>query len=291
MAHPHQVLGLTQTADVTDLIPEDVYSARVIEALYAARQLAGIISAVREDLTASAGSVVQVPFMSPRTAQGPIAEGVALSATDHVTGTYPITLAKYGDYDLVPTEVFEDQTIFSEADFIANMAEGLAEKVDALVYAALIGAAAGSTVNLAAAGNLSDLYDKIVDVRAEMRKAKVKPSHVIMGPDQEAQLLKDTDEGIKFESINVQAGQVLAVAGMEVIVTPLANANAATAGMVQAVVIDARRAIGEAWGRRPDTTIDAVSKAESDQVKLVTWIRYGTAALDLEAIGHVRNAP
>lgn len=291
MTDPKQVLGLaaTATSDVTDLIPEDVYSTRVLEALYAARKFAGIISAVKEDLTAKAGTIIQVPFMNRRTAQGPIAEGTALTANATTTGTYPIAIEKFGDYDLVNREVFEDQTIFTQEDFIRNMGEALAEKVDDLVYTELETAVAGSTETLAVAGTLTDLYDQVVELKAKMKKLNENPSHLLIGPDQEAQFLKDTSEGIKFQQISVREGELLAVAGLEVIVSSLANANAATAGLVQAIMIDARRALGEAWGRRPDTTVDAVSKIESDQVKIVTWIRYGTASLDLNAIGHVTN--
>lgn len=291
MSNPKQVLGLAATAssDVTDLIPEDVYSTRVLEALYAARKFAGIISAVKEDLTAKAGTTVQVPYINRRTAQGPIAEGASLTANATTTGTYPIAIEKFGDYDLVNREVFEDQSVFTQEDFIRNMGEALAEKVDDLVYTELETAVAGSTETLAAAGVLTDLYDQVVELRAKMRKLKMVPSHLIIGPDQNAQFLKDTSEGIKHEQISVREGQVLTVAGLEVIESPLANANASTLNMVQAIMIDARRALGEAWGRRPDTTVDAVSKAESDQVKIVTWIRYGTSTLDLNAVGHVKN--
>lgn len=281
----------TTTAEVADQIPADVYSVGVLNALYANRELANVISGFREDLTAAAGDTVQVPYLAPRTAQGPIAEGTALSDVATTSGTYPIALAKYGDYDLVNREVWEDQDNFSEGDFVMNIGEALAEKVDQVLYAAAEGAAAGTLTNLATAGDLTDLYEKVVDCKAAMKKLKVKPSHLIIGPDQEARFLKDAEEGIRFTQIQVRDGELLQVAGLSVIVTANANANVLTAGEVQAIIIDSRRALGEAWGRRPDTTVDEVSKAESDQVKLVTWIRYGAAALDLDAIGHVRNAP
>lgn len=286
------ILGLaaTTTTEVDSLIPEDMYSTLVLEALYAARQLAGVVSAVREDLTADAGDVVQVPFMSARSAQGPIAEGAALTATASATGTYPITVEKFGDYDLVNNEVFEDQTIFDENSFLTNQAEALAEKVDDLVFTELETAAAGSSETLAVAGTLTDLYDQIVELKAKMKKLKQKPNLIITGPDQEAQFLKDTSEGIKLQNIQVRNGELLSVAGLPVIITPLANANAATAGLIQAIMIDGRRAVGEVWGRRPQRVVDRVSGAPNDQTRLITWLRYGTDELELNAIGHVKNA-
>lgn len=291
MADADDILGLTDTTDVADQIPADVYSQVILEGLYANRMLADIVSAVREDLSGRAGNIVQVPFIAARTAQGPITAGNALTATDESTGTYPITLAKYGDYDLVQREVFEDQMNFNEADFVRNQFEALAEKVDQLVYDELETATPGATCTLATTADvsLSDFYDCVVEVRASLQKLKVRPSHLIIGPDQAAQLLKDTSEGIKEQQITVRDGMVLRVAGLDTITTPLANAAVSTLSEVQGIVIDSQRAVGEAWGRRPEFKRDDVSKIESDQVKLVTWIRYGTSELDTNAIGHVIN--
>lgn len=290
MATPQQVLGLTTLAEVGGLIPADVYSTSVLEALYYARRLSGVVAAVREDLTGEAGNVVQVPFMERRTAQGPIAPGECLDPVATVTGTYPITLQKFGDYDLVQNEVFEDQDAFSQADFVRNMASGLAEKVDRIIYAALTAATPGSSVALAAAGDLADLYDAIVALRSEMRSiAGINPTHVIVSGAQEAAFLRDSSQGIRYDAVTVRNGELLTVAGLQVIVLPYANDNVATLDAVQAVVIDSSRAFGEAWGRRPETVVDRVSKAECDQTKLVTWMRYGMAVLDTDAIGHVVN--
>lgn len=285
-----QTLGLTTLAEVDSLVPVDVFSTQVLEALYEARILSGIVSAVREDLTGEAGNVVQVPFMDRRSAQGPIAPGECLNPVATVTGTYPITLQKFGDYDLIQNEVFEDQEAFSVQDFVNALGEGLAEKADRLLYAALTAAVPGSSIDLDTAGDLADFYAKVVALKAEMRKIPgIRPTHLLVSPDQEAAILTDTDQGIKYDAIAVRDGDVLRVAGLEVIVVPWGNENVGTDEAVQAVIIDQRRAVGEAWGRRPDTVVDRVSKAECDQTKVVTWMRYGVAVLDTDAIGHILN--
>lgn len=289
MPNDEQTLGLTDTTDVATLIPADVFSAQVLDALYAERKFEGLLAGVQVDLTAKAGNVVQVPFIGARTAQGPIAPGGALTATDSSFGTYPITLDKYGDYDRVQNEVFEDQDAFDVNAFTTNMGKGLAERIDQEVYDVLEAATAGSTETLAAAGVLTDLYDQIVELKAKMEKLKVKPSHVIIGPDQNAQFLKDTSEGVKLLQIQVRDGLVVAVAGLPVVMSPLANANTATAGAVQAIIIDKSRAVGEAWGRRPNMTVDRTTEAPSDITRLIAWLRYGTDVMDLTAIGHVKN--
>lgn len=291
MATPAQILGLadTTTANVGDLIPEDVYSTLILEAIYAARRFSGVVTAVREDLTAEAGDTVQVPFMGRRTPQTNVAEGDALTPTATTTGTYPITVEKHGDYDRVTREVFEDQEAFDEDDFLRNMAAGLAELADQIVYDELETAVPGFSVDLAVAGNFSDLYDKIIDLRATMSAANQPPNFVIVGEEAVAQFLKDTDEGIKFENVNVQNGQLISIAGMEVLVSSLANAQVVTANEVQAILINSRRAVGEAWGRRPERIIDRVTDAPSDKIRLIMWMRYGADELDTDAIGHVLN--
>jgi len=291
MADEH-ILGLAPTtiaSDVDDLIPADVYSTLVLEALYARRAFAGIVAAVEEDLTARAGNVVQVPYISPRTAQGPIAEGTALTENATSTGTYPITLQKFGDADLVNAEVWEDQTIFQREDFINNMGQALAVNVDQQVYDALEAATPGQSKVLTTEGVYTDLYDRIVELKQALKAAKYSPSHLLIHPDQEAQFLKDTDEGIKLGQIAVRDGELLRVAGLAVIVSPLANAVTTTFDEVQGIVIDRSRALGEAWGRRPNTKVDEMSESLKDQVRLVTWLRYGTAVLDTGAIGHIVN--
>lgn len=283
----NETLGLTTAAGVADLVPADVFSELALEAVYAERQLAGVISATAEDLTAEAGSTVQVPYISRRTLPSSVAAGATVTAANTSVGTYSISLTKYGDRDTVQREVWEDQKIFDREDFVLNIARAFAEKVDDLCFDELETAAAGSSKTLAVAGTLTDVYDKIVECKAAMKKLKYKPGDVIFGPDVEAQLLKDTSEGIKEQNIAVSDGMVLKVAGLSAIVTPLANANAATAGMVQAIIIDRRRALGEAWGRRPDFSADYINT--SDVFELVGYIRYGAAELDVNAIGHVKN--
>lgn len=286
-----QVLGLadTTTANVGDIIPEDVYSTLALEAIYHARQMSGVVTAVREDLTAEAGDTVQVPFMGRRTPQTNVAEGDSLVPTATTTGTYPITIEKHGDYDRVTNEVFEDQEAFDEDDFLRNMASGLAELCDTIVYDELETAVPGFTVDLAVAGSYTDLYDKIIDLAAAMRAAGQKPTHVILNAAASARFAKDTDEGIKFDQITVTNGVVTSIAGMEIIESPLANANVATANAVQAILVNQRRAIGEAWGRRPTRIIDRVTDAPSDKTRLIMWMRYGADELDTDAIGHVLN--
>lgn len=290
MPDADEVLGLTGVADVVDQIPDDVYADAVLEATYAERELTGIVSAVRENLQGRAGDTVKVPYIARRAAQGPVAAGGALAATAESTGVYAIQLKKFGDYDKIENEALEDQTNFDIDAFARNQAAALAEKVDQLVYDELETAAAANVITLAAADSLSDLYDKIVDAKAAMERQKgYKPSHVILGPDQVGQLLKDKDEGIKVMQIVAKDGEVTRVAGLTVVKTALANPDTSDLDAVQAIVIDKRRAVAEVWGRPPNLTVDRVSDAPTDETRLITWIRYNAGELDPKATAHITN--
>lgn len=286
-----KVLGLAATNAATDaavVIPDDVYGSLVLEAVYANRQLVGIVGATQENLVGVAGDRVRIPVIPARTGQGPIAEGTALTDTATTFTVKTVILDKYGDYDIVNREVFED-SIFDEGAFVKNIAAALAETIDQAAFDVLEAVTPGSSEALATAGTLTDFYTQVVECKAAMEAAKVKPTHIIMAPSQAAQLLKDTNQGIVYDNIKVAGGKVLEVAGLEAVVTPLANANAATLNMVQAIIIDKSRALGEAWGRRPETVVDKQTLAEKDQVRIITWLRYGVDALDTAAIGHVVN--
>lgn len=287
---PKEILGLTVEADVTTAIPLDVYSGVILEALFASRTLSGLVPFVAEDISGKPGNTVQVPYINRRALPVSVSAGGTVAAVATTTGTYTVSMTKYAARDRVDKEVLEDQHILTAEGIFRNMAEGGGEKVDQILYDALIAAtpAAGNTKTLAVAGTLTDIYDKIVECRAGMKKNKgIKPSHVIVHPDVEAQALKDTSEGIKHESIVVRDGQLLSIAGMVCIVTPLANANAATVGMVQATLLDARRCIAEGWKRRPTFETDRI--LSSDQIDLAMFFRYGVAVCDTAALGLVKN--
>lgn len=284
---------MADVAGIAGLDPDTV-STFILEGVYENRMLAGVIGATKEDLRGKTGDTVQVPIMGARTAQGPIAAGDPLTATDSTFTTAPIVLAKHGDYEKVQNEVWEDQDSYDIAAFLRAQSEALAERMDLDVYAALDGATPGSSTLLATAGDLTtddDYYVKLVDLFAAMRKAKRVPTHVIHGPDQDASLRKLASEGVVDRSVTLTAdGKFVAtVAGIPCIVTANANANTATLNQVQAVVIHQPRAIGEALGRPPNVVVDETTDAPTDETRLITWMRWNTAVLEEASIGHVLN--
>lgn len=275
-------------ASISGIDPDGV-SNFVLQALYEARTLAGVVSAVREDITAEAGDVVRVAALGATTVGTQNTPGGALAANDTGITNVAITLQKHFTRENVPTEVFEDQDPITEALLLTGHATALAQQTDIDVFAALDAATPGQSKTLATKGDLTDVYAKIVDLKAALKAAKVNPDLCIVHPDVEAQLLKETAEGVKNRSITLGAdGSVATVAGLRLLVTAHANANAATVNLVQAVVIDSRRAVGEAWGRRPDTKTDF--DLDTDAYEYLCTVRYGASVIDTASVGHVVNA-
>lgn len=278
----------TTTTEAGEAIPSEVYSDLLLEALYAAGDLRDVVSATTVDLTGRAGdtvSVLSMPSRSPST----VSEGSAVSdSADDPTET-TISLTKWGDMNVVTREVLEDSAVIDRNAYVANLMGGMADQVDARIASQLDGATAGSTASLDTAGNLSDLYERIVDVKQAMKASNADPDTVVLHPDQEAQLLKDTREGILTQNIQVQNGGVTAIAGMEVIVTSHWNASDTASGTNQAAVLDTDRAMAEVWGRRPDAIIDETTNADTDEVRLIVWMRYETDVVDTTSVGFVQN--
>lgn len=279
---------LTSTGNWGTAVPDDVYSSILLDQLYETRSLAGV-ALMGGDLSGQAGSTVKVPYLSGVSAPSATSEGDAVASVQPAINFATVTLDKYMVHFELTRELLEDQMLVDQGQFLRWQAQAIAERQDIDVFTELNGATPGQSQTLATAGDLADVYDQIVELKADLRGAKYAPDSVIIHPDVEAQLLKDTSEGVKFGQLNVQNGEVLSIAGMRAYVTPHANANAATSNLVQAVVLDSSRAIAEAWGRRPMTIVDEFTKADEDEVRLITSIRWGVDEVDTGAIGHVTN--
>ncbi len=279
----------TSTTEAAEAIPSEVFSDLLLEALYAQDNLRGAVAASTVDLTARAGDTVSVIAM-PRRSASTVTEGSAVSdSADDPTET-TIQLTKWGTRNDVTRETFED-SILTQNMFVANNMAALGEQVTSRIATKLVDATPGQSVNLATAGTLDDFYEKVVDLKQAMKGATnpVDPDMLLVHPDMTGQILKDARDGVIGQSIRTQNGNVMSVAGLEVVENNQFNALNNTSGDEMAVIIDSSRAVGEAWGRRPETIIDETTSADSDEVRTISWMRYETEVIDTNAVGHVQN--
>jgi len=295
---------LTGTSNTASWIPEDAYADLILEASVCYGQLSGVITAIDYDLKACQGATIQIRYIGARTAQGPISEWGCLSEASSTFGTYPITVKQYGDYDKL-SDFSILKTCGPLKDRILNeMAKGLAKKRDSEIWTALKNASAGYTATLAHAWSAGvvtdsccfdavDLYNKIVYLYKQMQGNAYNPDVVIMHPTVAAHLYYKDNGNIpivqnimplvKFDN----AGQLVSIGPLKVIESCVATSGTTVSGATLAIVIDSSRAIGEAWGKRP--TFSEFYDNVCNVYKETVWMYWGTAAMDTNAIGRIRN--
>jgi len=292
-----------------DWIPDDVYADWIMEASVCYGFLSGEVTAMSYDMQAGNGQSIQVPYVPARTAQRGTSlnkDCGCLSAASSTVGTYPITVYKGGDYDLLcDFAMWQAKPSFRAAQ-MKEMAKGLAKFRDDEILDALYAVPTqrqdvgshGTYVTLAkkcsvygsrgsnCCATIGNLYDSIVSVAAELRGLAKEPDTVIMSPTVAAKLYMRDYMYPPAMLINYENGRLTSVAGLRVIETCGATSCMASA-VTMAIVLDSKRAIGEAWGKRPTFETDRVP--ECDQTKLVVWEYWGTAVMDQNAVGHIIN--
>ncbi len=277
----------TSTTEVTEGIPSEVYSQLLLEAVYAADNLRGVVAATTVDLTATEGDTVSVPIMPSRTASS-VSEGAAVSDSADDPTEATLTLSKFGTRNDPTNETFED-SIFRRQDFTANLMAALSDKVTEKLASVLFNASATKTATLGTAGNLDDLYERLVEVKQAMKGDDRNPTFVGLHPDITERFLKDERQGVVGQNIVVEGGEVQSVAGLRVIENSHFQTLTSASGRVLANVVDPSRAVAEAWGRQPDLTVDETTLAEQDKTRLIAFMRYENTIIENNAVGHVKN--
>jgi len=299
-----ELTELTGDTEVTSWIPADFYADLILEASVCYGQL-DEICAIDYDAAQGTGGIVQVRYAPARTAQGPLAACVCLSATSTTLGTYSITIRPYGDYDVMCGYSLWKAKGPVKDVILNEMAKGLASARDTNIWLSIAGGAGHgftpgvisylSTHCLNQANKTTscceykvNLYNMIVSAAKALEDACHHPDYVVMNPSvarwlywantavPPGMLVKYTDDG-----------RLLSVAGLKVVETGLATSCNSTALATMAVVLDSSRAVGQAWGKRP--TFEETRVIECDYYKEVIWMYWGVHELDTTAIAHIRN--
>jgi N4-gp56 family major capsid protein len=252
--------------------------------------LGSLAAAVSVDIGKGNSDTIQVRVFPKRTAQGPIAEGASLADTaiGSLT-TKSITIQAYGDYDKVTEQALQFTSDDYKARLLNEMGAALNEKLEQVVYDVLKNANDTTSRTLDVAGVID--YEEVLKASAILKAAKCNPDFLIIHPDHEVDLLMDAN---LTKTVDYSPGQVALpgeigrIGGVRILVHPLANAKSAAAGAINGILIDSSRAFGEAHGKPLQFYEDHV--IESNLFKEVAWVWYGAAAIDLDAICHLKNA-
>jgi len=261
------------------------------------------------DFKAGCGGLVQIRVINHAdpsqdfTSLDPCA---CMSCVSNAFTTYTLTMKMYGDY-----KVLCDLDLFTAGDVVKSavlksMSEVAQERIDNEIYTNLeansptyseaLGAACGGSRG--SDGDCCtytmDLYDKIIDLEADMRAAgyfKGVDPILILSPTVAAYLKYKDGLNIPAyiaSSIQMDGLKLAAIGNIKVIESCHANACVTDSSEVQAILIDPSRAIGEAWGKRPEfKTDDDPIECQSQKIVLRMWAAFDV--LDTAAIGHIVN--
>jgi N4-gp56 family major capsid protein len=278
------------TTETDAWIPADVYAQTVFMGLHSQRVLGSLAAAVRVDVQAGEGDTVQVRIFPKRTAQGPISQGTAL--TDTALGTLTtksVQIQAYGDYDQLTGQALDFTSDNLKSRLLTEMGAALNEKLEQVLYDVLKNASGTKTRTLDVAGKID--FEEVVKAKAVLRKEKMHPDFLIVGPDFEADLLLDPNltKSVDYDgSVVALPGEIGRIGSIRILVHELAVASATTAGAVQGILIDSSRAFAEAFGHPLSFEEDRVP--ESNKWKEVAWVFYGAAVVDPNAICLLKNA-
>lgn len=292
--------------DISSWSPADVFTGMVWHDMYCEANLLSI-AVPGLSIESGDGLTVQIRVIGKFGAPSELDACECASCSSPALETYSLTLKQYNLETIVcEKDVFDAGEIYRQS-VIEALGKRWAQFFDATIYSELETATPGTTETLASALSCSasiggscctdsdfvNLYNAIENAVASMREgaAPYNPDVLIVSPTV-ARILKalsNTDvapwaaEEMKFDS----KGRLIRAAGLNVIEYCGANSCATTSAEVMAIVIDSSRAVGAAFGKRPELYTFFQSNCNSTRYDM--WCFFACAELDTDAIAHIVN--
>lgn len=297
--------------DVSEWSPADVYCDLIWQAVNCGRQLSGIVTMRACDINAGNGLTVQIKTINASSMGSALAACECSSCASNVFGTYSLTLARYDVYKvLCELDVF-DVGDSLKAAIIESMSEAFIVGIDALIWTAISATGVGFT-ETSDTSFLCDpneptttccryganLYKEIIQLEARMRAAGYGKDgfYAIMHPTIALYLKykEGTNPPPWVNNIVMDGNKLTKIGDIKVIEYCGASACTAVGGeggsdyanSVVAVLLDPKRAVGEAYGKRPHLLTDK-DPIECDSTKLIMRTYIAISRLEVNAIGHV----
>jgi len=293
--------------DVSSWSPADIYVNAVWHTMYESANLLKV--AVKGlDINKGDGLNVQIRTIT-RFDRSDITETSApcecVSCTSTSFSTYTLTLKKYGiSTEICEFDVWDVGDVYRK-EYLKSLGGVWAEQFDYLIYSELEGATPGQSCSLASTsmscsfavggscctdGSLMAFYDCIDSVITNMRANYYKPDYIIMHPTI-ARIFRamQTPSPVFANTVEIgKNGKVSKILGVNVIEYNGANSCSdcdSVGGDVAIIVIDSRRAVGAAFGKKPKLESDR--NIECDSTTYAMWCYFACGELDTGAIGHV----
>jgi hypothetical protein len=286
--------------DISAWSPSENFVAGVWQSIYAESKLMGVTN-VGYNISAGKGNRVDVRLIGKFDAPSELSACDCASCSSVGLSTHSVELKQYA---LGITECnFNLHDI--GFDLYKKSVEGIglryAEFFDDQLFSALENAAAGNTKTCISLlpeqeingscctdGQMMSLYNGLIDLITDMQEADYKPDTIIMSPSVARKLMGLQSPQPVFANLaRFDAnGFLTSFYGMQVIISTSAN-SAADSG-VMAVVIDSRRALISAFGKRPFLLTE--QSASCNSIDAYVWCYWDCAVADLNAVGHLSVA-
>jgi len=291
--------------DVSAWSPADVYCDLIWQAVNCGRQLAGVITMRGCDINAGNGLSVQIKTINASSIGSALGSCECSSCASNVFATHTLTLARYDVYKVIcELDIFDVGDSLKSA-IIESMSQAYITGLDALIWTAISGATPGYTETSDTSFTCdpaeptttccrygANLYKEIIQLEARMRAAGYGKDgfYAIMHP--RVALYMKYKEGVNpppwVNNISMEGNKLAKIGEIKVIEYCGATACTNTDDAPIVVLLDPKRAVGEAYGKRPHLLTDK-DPIECDSTKLVMRTYVAISALDTGAIGHVVN--
>jgi hypothetical protein len=307
--HGSATTNATDCTNTSGWTPTEYFVDLVLSGIYQYGQLSGKTCVVGTDLAAGNGDTVNVRYVTARThaCSSSDCDG-CLSAVSTSFSNYPVVVYPYGDYD----KIQEFANWQAKGDIVATVADEMSKRMaacrDLLIWQALCAGTytytSDTTVSWTATPAMDsdcscifafDLYNKIVDARQNLYGRGYNPTHVLIHPYVSAYLYYKENGlipsgALTLPMVKFEGGKLVSILDLQVVEVKAAvadDASPAGNGDELAYVIDASRAIGEAWGMRPKfwEFYDGICNA----TELTLWQYWGTALMDTNAVVEIAN--
>lgn len=230
-----------------------------------------------------------------------------LSCVSASLSEYHLTCLQYGEVtEVCNFDVFDAGEIYRR-NYLKAFGKIWAQFFDATIYAGLVGAAAGTSTDLAATltcngvvagscctnADLLNFYNAVNATVAGMREGTTPydPDYMIVSPTVAAILKNMQTPGVQAWAEKVikisDDGKLKVFNGLQVIEYCGAQSCSTATDTVFAVIVDSSRAYGAAFGKKPSLEKDR--NIDCNSWTYAMWCYFAHGALDVAAIAHIKS--
>lgn len=253
------------------------------------------------------GLTVQIRTIGKFGAPTEAASCECVSCASNTLSSYSLTLKQYGMVtEICEKDIWQIGPIYRNK-YLEAFGKRWGQFFDATIYSELTGAAAGTSIDMAAVlactpsiagscctdASLLNFYNAVNEAVYTMQEGTTPydPDYMIVSPSIAAIMKRMQTPSIqpwaeRIVKVN-DAGRLTMFNGLKVIEYCGANACSTATDSVFAVIVDSSRAIGAAFGKRP--SLESDRNIDCNSTTYAMWCFFSCGELDVNAIAHIKS--